>query len=209
MREELDHLKKELEKESNLIREQVQESGGDQPSIRDIILNKERELEKLIHDLDDKVRFGQKAIDRPGSGAGRAGSFLERTPSQSGSIEDFRAVEFTDRPRSRGRGDLWSRPTDDRRGFQGGRERGFLGSRDMDRWASFVFFLECMPFTVNFNLYTVVVIIDTQKSNISHFLFWNCLLTMTKWVIFLEFCGSLKISDQNFLFLFLWGWGCC
>lgn len=141
LKEELDHLKKELEKESNVIGESVQESGGDQPSLHDIILNKERELEKLTRDLDDKLRFGQKAVERPGSGAGRAGSFLERTPSQSGSIDDSRSVEFTDRPRSRGIGDPWSRPADDRRAFHGGRERGFLGSRDMDRWASVVFFL--------------------------------------------------------------------
>ncbi|KAF3431181.1 hypothetical protein FNV43_RR25911 [Rhamnella rubrinervis] len=138
LKEELDHLKKELEKESTIIRESVQEPGGDQPNLHEIILNKETELEKLTRELDDKLRFGQKAVDRPGSGAGRAGSFLERTPSQSGSIDDSRSVEFTDRPRSRGRGDPWSRPADDRRPFQGGRERGFLASRDMDRDSVFV-----------------------------------------------------------------------
>ena len=117
--------------------ESVQECSGTQPSLHDIVLQKERELELLIRNLDDKVRFGQKAIDRPGSGAGRpgsgagrAGSFLERVPSHSGSFEDSRNVEFMDRPRSHGKGDAWARPSDDRRGFQGSRERGFQGSRE-------------------------------------------------------------------------------
>ncbi|KAL5552780.1 hypothetical protein UlMin_040181 [Ulmus minor] len=136
LKEELDHLKKELEKESTATTEVVQESAGDQPSLQERISLKESELEKLIRDLDDKVRFGQKAVERPGSGAGRVSSFLERTPSQTGSFDDNRSVEFNDRPQSRGSrgtGDLWTRPADDTRGFQGGRERGFLGSRDIDR----------------------------------------------------------------------------
>lgn len=149
LKEEIDHLKKELEKASpdKTNSETGQESGGDQASLHDIVLQKERELETLIHDLDDKVRFGQKAIDRPGSGAGRpgsgagrpgsgagrAGSFLDRIPSQSGSFEDSRSMEFIDRPHSHGKGDAWTRPFDDRRSFQGGRERGFLGNRDMGR----------------------------------------------------------------------------
>lgn len=147
MKEVLVHLKEELEKQSNVNGESVQASGGEQPSLHDIVLDKEKELEKLARDLDDKVRFGQKAIERPGSGAGRAGSLLERTPSQSGSIDESRSVDFSDRPRSRGTGDPWARPADDRRAFQGGRERGFLGSRDLDRWAS-VF----LHFILNFNL---------------------------------------------------------
>ncbi|KAH7515712.1 hypothetical protein FEM48_Zijuj10G0055500 [Ziziphus jujuba var. spinosa] len=145
LKEEIDHLRKELEEQSNLNGESVQASGGHQPSLHDIILDKEAELEKLAHELDDKVRFGQKAIERPGSGAGRpgsgagrAGSFLERTPSQSGSIDESRSVGLSDRPRSRGTGDMYARPADDRKAFQGGRERGFLGSRDLDRWAYIV-----------------------------------------------------------------------
>lgn len=131
LKEEIDHLK-ELQKEF-MGRESVQGSGGDQPSLQDTISQKEMELEILIHDLDDKVRFGQKALERPGSGAGRAGSFPERPPSQSGSFDESRSMEFMDRPRSRGKHDIWTRPGDDRRAFQGGRERGFLGSRDFDR----------------------------------------------------------------------------
>ncbi|KAJ7956770.1 Eukaryotic initiation factor [Quillaja saponaria] len=135
LKEEIDQLKKEVEKDStvNTSRESLVEAGGDQASLRGILLQKERELELLIRDLDDKVRFGQKAIERPGSGAGRSASFQERPPSRSGSFEDSRSLEFTDRPRSRGTGDAWARPADDRRAFQAGRDRGFLGSRDFDR----------------------------------------------------------------------------
>ncbi|PRQ40194.1 putative plant specific eukaryotic initiation factor 4B [Rosa chinensis] len=137
LKEEIDGLRKELESKNNMHSETVQDSSGSQPSLHDIVLQKERELELLIRDLDDKVRFGQKAIDRPGSGAGRpgsgagrAGSFLERTPSHSGSFEDSRNMEYMDRPRSHGKGDAWGRPSDDRRGFQGNRERGFQGNRE-------------------------------------------------------------------------------
>lgn len=109
-------------------------SGGAQTSLRDEIASKEKDLEQLIRDLDDKVRFGQKAIERPGSAAGRVTVFPERPPSQSGSVEEFRNTEFMERPRSRGTGDLWTRPVDDRRAFQGGRDRGFLGNRDLGRY---------------------------------------------------------------------------
>ncbi|XWS63740.1 hypothetical protein CRYUN_Cryun06bG0127600 [Craigia yunnanensis] len=133
LKEEINNLKKELEKDST----PNSESAGDQPILRDMLLHKERELEILIQDLENKVRFGQKAVERPGSGAGRIGSFPDRPPSQSGSIDSSRSVEFMDRPRSRGTADAWTRPGDDRRGFhggfQGGSDRGFLGNRDLDR----------------------------------------------------------------------------
>ncbi|KAF5741106.1 eukaryotic translation initiation factor 4B family protein [Tripterygium wilfordii] len=136
LKEELDHLKKELEKESS-VKASQESPQGDRPSLQDTIIQKESELEILIRELDDKVRFGQKAIERPGSGAGRGASFAERPPSRSGSVDDSRSVEFTDRPRSRGTGgDMWARHGDDRRSFQGGRERGFLGNREMDRPSS-------------------------------------------------------------------------
>ncbi|KAJ7945454.1 Eukaryotic initiation factor [Quillaja saponaria] len=135
LKAEIDQLKTEVEKDStiNANSESLEEAGGDQTSLHGILLQKERELELLTHDLDDKLRFGQKAIERPGSGAGRSANFQERAPSQSGSFENSRSVEFTDMPRSRGTGDVWTRPVDDRRAFQGGRERGFLSSRDLDR----------------------------------------------------------------------------
>ncbi|XP_044490281.1 eukaryotic translation initiation factor 4B2-like [Mangifera indica] len=132
LQEEIDHLKKELQKESAM------KSDGEsmQSGLHNIILQKEQELEMLIRDLDDKVRFRLKSAERPGSGADRAAGFPERPPSQSGSSDESRSVEFMDRPHSRGRGDVWTRHVDDRRGFQGGRERGFLGNRNTDRQRS-------------------------------------------------------------------------
>jgi len=138
LKEEIDNLKKELEKESpiNSNKESGDEAGRDQTSTYAILQQKEKELELLIRDLDDKVRFGQKAVERPGSSAGRSSGYSDRPPSRSGSFEDSRSVDYTDRPRSRGTGtgDVWSRPSDDRRQFQGSRERGwFSGSRDLNR----------------------------------------------------------------------------
>lgn len=139
LKEEIDDLKKELGRECTMEAnsESLQGSGGDQTSLRDILLRKERELETLIRDLDDKVRFGQKSVERPGSrpssGGGRVAGFSERPPSQSGSIEETRNMDFMDRPRSRGAGDAWARSADDRRSFGAGRDRGFLGNRDLDR----------------------------------------------------------------------------
>ncbi|KAJ6821302.1 putative eukaryotic translation initiation factor 4B1 [Iris pallida] len=132
LKEEINHLKKELsiETEGNLNGDPAAHSTEQAAYLHEQISQKERDLEKLIRDLDDKVRFGQKATSemRPGSGAGN------RPPSQSGMSEEPRNMEFTERPRSRGGlGDSWAKPMDDRRGFQGGRESSFFGSRNMDR----------------------------------------------------------------------------
>ncbi|KAK3026025.1 hypothetical protein RJ639_042517 [Escallonia herrerae] len=159
LKEEIDVLKSELERQSasSAGRESLQGS-EDQTSLHNLLLLKERDLELLTRELDDKIRFGQKAIERPGSGAGRAASYPERPgsgagraasyperpgsgagrvasfseqpPSRSGSFEESRSFEFMDRPRSRGTGDAWTRQGDDRRAFSGGRERGFLGNRE-------------------------------------------------------------------------------
>nr|KYP36481.1 hypothetical protein KK1_042399 [Cajanus cajan] len=66
LKEEIDNLKKELEKESaiNSNKEFADEAGGDQTSTHAILQQKEKELEQLIRDLDDKVRFGQKAVQQ-------------------------------------------------------------------------------------------------------------------------------------------------
>lgn len=100
--------------------------------LQDQIRSKENDLEQLIRELDDKVRFGQ----RPGSGAGRIANFPDRPPSQSGMPEEPRSMEFMERPRSRG-SDVWTRPGDDRRAFQSGRERGFFANRDIDRYLQY------------------------------------------------------------------------
>ena len=135
LKEEIDVLRKELEEglSLNANKESVQESAGEMQNLRDRINKKEHELETLVLDLDDKVRFGKKATERPGSGAGRATVFPERPPSQ-GSFDESRSFESVDRPRSRGTADVWSRPADDRKPIQGARDRGFLGNRDMERF---------------------------------------------------------------------------
>ncbi|CAK9136015.1 unnamed protein product [Ilex paraguariensis] len=153
LKEDIEHLKKELEKEpaSNDNERTMQGPGEGKNSIHDLILQKERDLALLTLELDNKVRFGQKAIERPGSGAGRVAGYSERPierpgsgagrvagyperpPSQSGASDETRGVQFMERPRSRGRGDAWTRHGDDRRAFQGGGDRGFLGNRDIDR----------------------------------------------------------------------------
>ncbi|KAE9454145.1 hypothetical protein C3L33_13950, partial [Rhododendron williamsianum] len=130
LQEEIDHLKKELEKVfvSHPNSESLEKFQEDQSSLRDLILGKERELELLTRELDDKVRFGQKAIKRPGSGSGRVFRFPERRPpSQSGVYDDSRSMEVMGRPRSRGTGDMWTTQGDDRRAYHDGREIGFFG----------------------------------------------------------------------------------
>ncbi|XP_008444377.2 eukaryotic translation initiation factor 4B2 isoform X1 [Cucumis melo] len=162
LKEEIDVLRKELEEglSLNANKESVQESAGEMQNLRERINKKEHELETLILDLDDKVRFGKKATDRPGSGAGRAAVFPERPgsgagraavfserpgsgagratvfperPPSQGSFDESRSFESVDRPRSRGTADVWSRPADDRKPIQGARDGGFLGNRDMER----------------------------------------------------------------------------
>ncbi|RYR64552.1 hypothetical protein Ahy_A03g010635 [Arachis hypogaea] len=139
LKEEIDCLRKEAEKEStmNSNKESSNETDAEQSSTQEILLQKERELEHLIRDLDDKVRFGQKAVERPGSSAGRSVVYSDRPHSRSSSIsiEDSRG-ESADRPRSRGTSDTWAGPNDDQRSYRGSKDRrGFLSSRDMNRSA--------------------------------------------------------------------------
>ncbi|KAE8719304.1 Sulfur E2 [Hibiscus syriacus] len=105
---------------------------------REVLLEERgRDWRKIDLDLDrrriDRPETEEEKIlkeeERPGSGAGRTGSFPDRPPSQFGSIDVSRGVEFMDRPRSRGTTDAWTRPGDERRGFKG----GFQGNRDVDR----------------------------------------------------------------------------
>ncbi|MED6168262.1 hypothetical protein PIB30_010323 [Stylosanthes scabra] len=135
LKEEIDNLKKEVEKESaiNSNKESSNETDAEQSSTQAMLLQKERELEQLTRDLDDKVRFGQKAVERPGSSAGIGYSDRPHSRSSSISIEDSRG-ESADRPRSRGTGDTWAYPSDDQRSYQGSRDRrGFLSNRDLNR----------------------------------------------------------------------------
>ncbi|KFK33569.1 hypothetical protein AALP_AA5G030600 [Arabis alpina] len=134
LKEEIEELRKKLENESIApeIKESEQEPGSNNNhhDLPETIRGKEKDLEILTRELDDKVRFRQKPVERPGSGAGRTGSYSERTHSRSGSIDESRSFESTERPRSRGAVDAWVRPADDqRRNFQGSKERGFFSNR--------------------------------------------------------------------------------
>lgn len=134
LKEEIEELRKKLEKESIApeIKESDQEPGSNNnhQDLPETIRGKEKDLEILTRELDDKVRFRQKPVERPGSGAGRTGSYSERTHSRSGSVDESRSFESMERPRSRGAVDAWVRPVDDqRRNFQGSKERGFFNNR--------------------------------------------------------------------------------
>ncbi|RWW36851.1 hypothetical protein BHE74_00058096 [Ensete ventricosum] len=140
LREEIDYLKSlTKETEGDLNGEVTKLSSEELSRLYEEIARKEKDLELLAHQLDDKVRFGQKtaASIRPGSGAGRSDTSSTRPPSRSGMSEGSRSIESVDRPRSRGgTGDAWVKPMDDRRAFQGGRDRGFFDGRNGDRSSS-------------------------------------------------------------------------
>lgn len=107
--EEEKNLKEEIEQ---LRKEATQCSEEDKTNLQNVINQKERELELLIRELDDKVRFSQKPVQRPGSGSGRGAGHPDRSLSQQVSYEDRRAGDQMDRPRSRGGGDARARPSD-------------------------------------------------------------------------------------------------
>ncbi|KAK6160285.1 hypothetical protein DH2020_003666 [Rehmannia glutinosa] len=90
LKEEIEHLKKEL----------LQRSDDDQSSIHDLIRQREQELELLVRQLDDKIRYSQKNFERQGSEVGKGAGFYERPPSRPGAYEEPR-VGYSDRPRSR------------------------------------------------------------------------------------------------------------
>lgn len=101
------------------------------------IRKREKELENLTRELDDKVRFGQRAFAdaRHCSGSGRAHFFADKPSMQTGLSEDSRQTEFAERPRSRGTGDSWSKPVNEKRGFRSSWDSVFLASRSIDRYA--------------------------------------------------------------------------
>ncbi|KAL3636410.1 hypothetical protein CASFOL_020957 [Castilleja foliolosa] len=107
LKEEIEHLKKELQ----------QKGVEDQTSIHDLIRQKEQDLELLVRQLDDKVRYSQKIFERKNSTFSehrphsRPGSYNEqpfmdgqydehRPPSRPGSFDNSR-IGFNERPRSR------------------------------------------------------------------------------------------------------------
>ncbi|KAK4485737.1 hypothetical protein RD792_008383 [Penstemon davidsonii] len=87
LKEEIEHLKKEL----------LQKSEDEQTSIQDLIHKREQDLDVLVHQLDDKVKYSQRIYERQGSGVSRGS---ERPPSRPGAYEEPRPGS-RDRPPSR------------------------------------------------------------------------------------------------------------
>ncbi|PKA55491.1 hypothetical protein AXF42_Ash006693 [Apostasia shenzhenica] len=137
LKEEIDDLKKELVKETENKPDYDFTGNFAEPikALHEQIRHREKELDQLIRKLNDKVRFGQRASTdvRPGSGAGRIPLSPDRPLSHSGMSEDSIHMEFKERPRSRGTAESWDRPMDDRRGFNSGRDLGFLAGGNVDR----------------------------------------------------------------------------
>jgi hypothetical protein len=101
-----------------------------QSTMKELVL-KEKQLERLTRDLDDKVRFGKRGGDsRPGSAAGRPFEYLERPGSRSGLSDGGRSHDSLERPRSRGgegrvAADVWMSSNEGQRGVHVDRERSF------------------------------------------------------------------------------------
>eukprot|EP01018_Ginkgo_biloba_P029446 Gb_01559 [translate_table: standard] len=111
-----------------------------QPTLSETIMKKEKQLELLIRDLDDKFRLAQRSGDRPGSAVGRPFESFERPGSQSGRSDSGRNYDSFERPKSRGGegggADIW-RSGEERRGIYGNRDRGFNNrdrSESRNRW---------------------------------------------------------------------------
>ncbi|KAL6567864.1 hypothetical protein OROGR_001532 [Orobanche gracilis] len=121
--EEEMNLKQEIER---LNMEFHQQSGDNQTSIHDLILQKQQELGTLVCQLDDKVRYSQKTFGRQGSGAG----FYERPPSRPGVYEESRGGGYLERPRSRpGTGSMERPPSRDMGAYEGPRANDSFGER--------------------------------------------------------------------------------
>lgn len=119
LKEEISSLKADLTETEQKDPEEVKD-------LEKRILQRENDLEQLIVELDNKVRFGQRssADTRPGSGAGRVPVY-----QQPGASEEPRISE-SERPSSGGssRGDSWVRPVEEKKwGFQGPHNRSSLG----------------------------------------------------------------------------------
>ncbi|CAN6232304.1 unnamed protein product [Urochloa humidicola] len=119
-----------LKEEINLLKLELNEneakmSDDDAKSLSEKITEMEKQLELLKITMDDKIRFSQ----RPGSGAGRV------TASPPTNFADESQIrESMERPGSRSGMDQYPKPTEERWGFQGSRDRGsFAGNRNSER----------------------------------------------------------------------------
>ncbi|XP_062222874.1 eukaryotic translation initiation factor 4B1-like [Phragmites australis] len=119
-----------LKEDINLLKLELNESEAkisddDAKSLAEKITQMEKQLELLTIELDDKIRFSQ----RPGSGAGRVTSSPPTNFADESQIK-----EPMERPRSRSSIEQYPKPTEERWGFQGSRDRGsFGGNRSSER----------------------------------------------------------------------------
>ncbi|WVZ74771.1 hypothetical protein U9M48_022908 [Paspalum notatum var. saurae] len=119
-----------LKEEINLLKVQLNESEGkisddDAKGLSEKIIRMEKQLELLIIAMDDKIRFSQ----RPGSGAGRV---IASPPTNF--PDEPQIKESMERPHSRSSTEQYPKPTEERWGFQGSRDRGsFGGGRSSER----------------------------------------------------------------------------
>ncbi|KAL1539303.1 eukaryotic translation initiation factor 4B1-like [Salvia divinorum] len=88
LKEEIEQLKKEL----------LQKTGDEEAGVQDQINKKEQELELLVSQLDDKVRYSQRNFERQSPGAAQGAGFNDRPPSRTGFHEGRSG--FLDRPPS-------------------------------------------------------------------------------------------------------------
>ncbi|PUZ76372.1 hypothetical protein GQ55_1G285100 [Panicum hallii var. hallii] len=119
-----------LKEEINLLKLELNEneakmSDDDAKSLAEKITQMEKQLELLTISMDDKIRFSQ----RPGSEAGRVTASLPTNLADESQIK-----ESMERPGSHSGMDQYPKPTEERWGFQGSRDRGSLGgTRSSDR----------------------------------------------------------------------------
>ncbi|GER51559.1 eukaryotic translation initiation factor 4Bfamily protein [Striga asiatica] len=90
LKEEIEHLKTEL----------LKKPVEDQTATLNLIRQKESDLELLVRQLDDKVRYSQKIFERKSSGPFTGSGFNERPPSRPGSQDEQRRFGSLDRPPS-------------------------------------------------------------------------------------------------------------
>ena len=100
MKEEIDYLKREYNSSSDAKNESNGNGNQSSSSLSDRILEKERKLEQLNHDLNNKIRFSQKPV--------------ERTVLMS--TDDSRSADSSE-TRGSNRDHSWVRKGDDRGGF--------------------------------------------------------------------------------------------
>ncbi|CAI9278253.1 unnamed protein product [Lactuca saligna] len=100
LKEEIDNMKREYNSGSDANNQSNGNGNQSSSSLSDRILEKERKLEQLNHDLNYKIRFSQKPVERTGFG----------------SIDDSKSVDSSE-TRGSNRDHSWVRKGDDRGGF--------------------------------------------------------------------------------------------